>query len=276
MTTLPAWKQDAAGLALDASGNLYVADYGGNTIRKIATDGTVSAVAGGNPTNGLADGTGSAALFDMPWGIALNPLTGNFAVGDFGNKRLRIVTPAGVVTTLPGANSQPRAVAYDASGNLFYYNFSTTAIDKVTPSGVVSQFVTTSFEAFGIAIDPAGNLYLADNISRILKVTPAGVVTTLAGSATSGSADGKGTAASFKEPEAITYGANGFLYVYDKGNKRIREVALDGTVKTLAMTTNPISTIQYSVSLAFDASRKTFYLSVPGDHTIYKIAPVTP
>jgi sugar lactone lactonase YvrE len=236
------------GVAVDGSGNVYVADQNNHRIRKITPAGVVTTLAGSG-TAGATDATGAAAQFDSPSGVTVDS-AGNLYVGDTGNHRIRKITPAGVVTTLAGSTigasngtgaaaqfSSPFGVAVDAAGNVYVADQNNRRIRKVTAAGVVTtlagstqgfadgtgaaaQFDTPS----GVAVDDAGNVYVADTFNhRIRKITPAGVVTTLAGS-TLGSSDGTGAAAQFNNPYGVALDAAGNLYIADRSNHRIREI----------------------------------------------------
>jgi sugar lactone lactonase YvrE len=186
---------DPSDIAIDANGNLYVADQGFDRIRKITPAGMVSTLAGG--TNGSNDGTGSAAQFASPAGVACDA-QGNVYVADWLNHRIRKITPNGVVTTLAGSS---RGFA-DGAG--------TTAMFDVPQ---------------GVGCDGQGNVYVGDaGNNKIRKVTPNGVVTTYAGS-TSGFFDGEPTAAQFYGPYGVTV-YQGNLIVADFGNGRIRKIVL--------------------------------------------------
>src|SRR5438105_752819 len=170
-TTLPGSGNTARfnypwGVATDSSGNVYVADENNQTIRKITPAGVVTTLAGlaGNP--GSADGTGSAARFNGPRGVATDS-SGNVYVGDYGNHTIRKITPAGVVTTLAGLAGNPGSA--DGTGS-----------------------AARLFQPRGVATDSSGNVYVADSGNQtIRKIIPTGVVTTLAGLAGNpGSADG--------------------------------------------------------------------------------------
>jgi len=236
------------GIAIDASGNLYVADEGNNCIRKVTPYGKVTTLAGS--TQGYADGKGSAAQFYSPGGIAIDA-SGNLYVADGWNHRIRKVTPEGEVTTLAG-NTQghadgkgdaakfyfPYGIAINASGNLYVTDSRNNRIRKVTPKGEVSTLAGSSWgyadgkgsaarfrNPYGIAIDALGNLYVTDTYNyRIRKVTPDGVVTTLAGNGSRGYADGIGSDARFAIPTGIAIDASGSLYVADWGNNCIRKI----------------------------------------------------
>ena len=258
-----------SGIAVDASGNLYVTDYWNHRVRKVTPAGEVTSLAGSvlgfadGPSImfGHADGTGTAARFWNPVGITADA-SGNLYIADFWNHRIRKMTPEGVVTTLAGSGDEacsdgrgtaakfrnPHGIVADALGNLYVTDSGNHRIRKITPSGVVTTLAgsaggyidgtgsTAKFcNPYGIAIDAAGNLYVADRSNnRIRKVTPAGEVTTLASSGDYGYADGAGTEAKFAWPAGIAADASGNLYVADTFNNRIRKVTLAGEVTTLA------------------------------------------
>lgn len=196
------------GVAVDRAGNVYVADAGQhNQIRKIAPDGAQSVLAGSG--EGHADGTGAAASFNTPSGIALDA-GGNLIVADTGNHVIRKVSMAGVVTTLAGSG-----VAGFADG-----------------AGRQAQFNGP----LGVAADKAGNVYVADTYNdRIRKIAPDGSVSTLAGSLP-GLADGPAAAALFDTPTGIALDARGNLFVADTQHGAIRKLGIDGLVSTLAVT----------------------------------------
>jgi hypothetical protein len=253
-----------SGLATDTSGNLYVADFDANTIRKITPAGIVTTLAGSPDLNGSADGSGSAARFDQPFALATDSL-GNVYVSDQNNFTVRKITPAGVVTTIAGragvsgigdgaGNSAlfwfPVGISTDATGNVYVADGDlASTIRKVTPAGVVTTFAgsagltgsadglgsTASFAFLeGLAADSSGNLYVADWFNEtIRKVTPAGVVTTLAGSAASGAEDGSGSTARFFFPSGIAADRSGNLYV-PEANQTIRKITAAGVVTTFA------------------------------------------
>ncbi len=254
-----------AGVAVDTAGNVYVADTSNHTIRKITPAGVVTTLAGLAGSSGSANGTGSAARFDTPEGVAVDT-AGNVYVADTRNCTIRKITPAGVVTTLAGSAPKlgsadgtgsaarfyyPFGIAVDGSGNLYVADTYNSTLRKITAAGVVTTLAGTatltgstndtgSAARFnfpvGVGVDNGGNVYLADyGNHEIRKVTSGGVVTTLAGSAgVSGSVDGTGGAARFKNPFAVTVDNGGNVYVADYGNHTIRKVTSGGDVTTLA------------------------------------------
>lgn len=247
------------GVTLAPDGNFYVADSSNRTVDKVTPEGVVTTLAGSPETPGSNDGTGSEARFEDPSSIVATP-DGNLFVTD--KYAVRKVTPAGVVTTFAGAvddrgsvdgsGTEARflsfgAIAADSAGNLFVTDL--FAVRKITPAGVVTTFAGARPDSHdgvgaaagfvyphGITRDAAGNLYVSDSSAHtIRKVTPGGVVTTIAGSnGMAGSADGTGSAASFNGPRGLGVDGAGNLYVADTENDTIRKITPAGIVTTLA------------------------------------------
>jgi hypothetical protein len=252
------------GVATDGAGNVYVADSGNSTIRKITPTGVVTTLAGSAGVIGNADGTGAAARFSVPVGVATDD-AGDVYVADVGNDTIRKITPAGVVATLAGSAGVqgsadgtgaaarfmlPQGVATDGAGNVYVADLGNSTIRKVTAAGVVTTLAgsagvfgsadgigaAASFVApFGIAADGAGNVYVADVVNQtIRKITPAGLVATLAGLAgVPGSEDGTGEAARFRAPTGVAADDAGNVYVADRNNQTIRKITATGVVTTL-------------------------------------------
>ena len=245
-----------SGVTIDAGGSVYVVDQGNNRIRKVTKSGEVSTFAGsGIPGDG--DGNAATAQFRYPRGITKDGV-GNFYVTEF--SKIKKITSAGVVSTFVGGSSAGfsdgtgsaalfqglMGIVCDAFGNIYVADSGNNRIRKITSDGIVSTFAGSGVEGFadgasttaqfnaptGVAIDPDGNLYVTDSQGyRIRKITPTGLVSTLAGG-TSGSADGAGSTAQFYNPFSITIDSFGKLYVADIN--RIREISTDGVVTTLA------------------------------------------
>lgn len=176
-----------ADVDVDEQGNVYVADYWDDRIRKINPSGYVTTLAGG--TMGFADGPGAAAKFNSPYGVAVDS-HGNVYVADKENHKIRKITPNGYVSTVAG------------SGVLGFQDGLAATAKFSLPSGV--------------ALDEEGNIYVADSgNSRIRKITPSGYVITLAGSSTKGQQDGPGLYATFGAPRGITVDTEGTIYVTD-------------------------------------------------------------
>ena len=246
-------------IAVDTAGVLYVADFNNHRVRKVATNGEVSTLAGSS-IGGYLDGTGTGARFDNPAGIAVNS-AGTVYVADVYNHKIRQISPAGVVTTLAGGTggyangsgatarfNNPRGIAVDSTGTIYVADALNQRIRVITPSGTVSTLAGSGVAGYangtgsaaqfaypyGIAVDDAGVLYVADtNNHRIRKVTQAGVVTTMAGSGTAGDADGNGASAQFNAPYGIAVDDSGSVYVADTNNHRIRKISPSGEVTTI-------------------------------------------
>jgi uncharacterized protein YjdB len=237
------------GMTIDSAGNLYLADTGNYRIRKITSAGEVITFAGGSISN-IGDGTGEIARFHNPRGITIGS-DGNFYVADgMGPRAVRKITPAGEVTTVINVAQVPTCsggIVRDSAGNFYISATSAGVIIKITPANEITDFVgsrTVSGDTDGtgtaarfnhvmdIAIDSAGNLYAVDmGNNRIRKVTPAGVVTTFAGSSL-GTVDGTGTAAQFNGPSGITIDSAGNFYVFERAC--IRKITPSGVVTTIA------------------------------------------
>lgn len=243
-----------AGLAVDASGNLYVADQRNQTIRRITPAGQVSTVAGTPGHGGKQDGPGAGASFEMPTGLALHA-DGNLLIADAYNLLVREMTPAGQVSTVAsvpfGANDGRSAgqfvvggVAGDPAGAMYATNGVGTR--RIGPNGDVTiiegvdhvdgMFGTRLFAPRGITADKAGNVYVADLANRISKAAPGGALVALAGDGSIGNADGSPATASFNQPAALAVDAAGNVLVADTGSNSIRKVAPDGHVSTVAGT----------------------------------------
>jgi hypothetical protein len=285
-----------SGIAADALGNVYVVDSVKNTIRKISPGGVVTTLAGSSGVAGSANGTGTAATFSYPSAIAVDA-DGNVYVADTQNELIRKITPGGVVTTLAGGGvgsgvsggavngtgtaasfAGPVGVAVGISGNVYVVDRDNQSIRKITPGGVVTTLAgspgaygchngtgsSASFDGpFGIAVDSSENIYVADYGSNMIrKITPGGVVTTLAGSLGSktnsgwnnsesflgGFADGTGTQALFFQPYGVAADQSGNVYVADSGNNSIRKVSPRGEVTTLLGSSTVASTQSASKS----------------------------
>ncbi len=249
--------------ATDLSGNVYVADTTNSTIRKITPGAVVTTLAGTAGSFGSEDGIGAAARFQYPVGTATDA-SGNVYVADSGNDTIRKITPGGVVTTLAGTAGSsgsadgigaaarfntPAGIATDASGNVYVADTFNATVRKITPGGVVTTLAGTAGSSgsadgigaaarfrypAGTATDASGNVYVADpSDNTIRKITPGGVVTTLAGTAgSSGAVDGIGAAARFFGPISTATDASGNVYVADSWNSTIRKITPDGVVTT--------------------------------------------
>lgn len=289
--------------AFAPSGDMYVADYGNNSIRRVTAAGVVSIFAGSTTgASGSTEGLGTAARFYAPGGIAIDS-SGVMYVADQFNSRIRKIAVDGTVSTLAGSSTGyldhttgtsarfywPWGLAVDTSGNVYVADTYNNMIRKITPAGVVTTIAGTTTAGFangsgsaarfnypsGIAIGPDGILYVADqDNNRIRKVTTTGDVTTLAGSGTKGTVDGLSTTAQFASPHGIAVDVHGNVYVADEYSHSIRKIAPDGSVYTIAGSTQgfqdgPSETARFSQPLGLaTSSNGSLYVVERGNHRI--------
>ncbi|RZK33625.1 MAG: hypothetical protein EOO57_12805 [Hymenobacter sp.] len=214
------------GIAAAADGVVYVTDEEANTIRKITPSGTVTTLAGSAAAKGSADGTGGAARFYHPVGLAVAK-NGDLYVADADNHTIRKITPAGIVTTVAGTAGQQ-----GPAGQVTTWAGVAGSKGSADGPGAQARFLRPA----GIAVDAAGVVYIADNGNHtVRKISPEGLVTTLAGVAgKKGSVDGTGPEARFDVPNGIAVGSDGRVYIADYLNSVIRQIAPQGAVATLA------------------------------------------
>ena len=256
--------QELAGISVGPDDSIFVADSGNNRIRRVATDGSVSTVAG-DGTAGYADGPGASARFNAPQGVAVDA-SGMVYVADTGNNRIRRIAVDGTVSTVAGDGiagfqdgagaqarfSAPRGIALDNQGNAYVADTGNSAVRSVTPSGNVSTVAgdgtpgssdspNARFNGLvGIAVDGTTLfVYVADaGNHRIRKLTPSGTTITLVG-VDRGFADGSPSQARFADPSGIAVDAAGKLVVADATNSLIRFVdpGLAASGSSLAVST---------------------------------------
>lgn len=255
---------DPHGMVCDGAGNIYVADRGNYCIRKVTPAGVVTTIAGNPGVQGFTNSTGAGATFNHPSGICRNS-AGTFYIADAFNHCVRKMTSAYVVTTFAGSGTY----------------------GSVDGTGTAARF----YQPHDIACDANDNLFVSDTLNnRIRKITPAGVVTTLAGSGTAAFADGVGTAASFNRPYGICVDGNGNVYVADSLNNRIRRITPGGVVTTVAGSTagnvngtqtayldgsGTVARLSGPRGLAIDASG-TLYVGDLNNFLVRKIVPSSP
>jgi sugar lactone lactonase YvrE len=268
-------------IAIDSTGNLYIADSANNCIRKVAPDGVITTIAG-NGTRGYSGDGGPAvsARLSFPDGVAVNS-TGNLYIADSMNHLIRKVTPDGVITTVAGKGSSdlpslvdggfggdggpavsaqlndPCDVAVDSTGNLYIADSTNRRIRKVSPDGVITTLAGNGTQGYsgdggpavsaqlnvpdGVAVDTEGNLYIADLFNNcIRKVTPDGVITTVTGNRVRGyRGDGSPAAsAQLNDPCDVAVDSTGNLYIADSMNHRIRKVTPDGMITAIVAVTS--------------------------------------
>lgn len=237
--------------AVDAAGNIIVADRDNHCIRKITPDGTVSTIAG-DGTAGYADGDKSTARFNQPLDVAVDA-AGNIYVADNLNHRIRKISPAGQVSTVAGdgtaafANGigaaakfkNPSGLVLDKDGNILVADRLNHRIRKISPAGEVTTPAgdgTTGFkdgdagaarfaDPYGIDVDRKGNIIIADLTNNKVRKLAGAIVSTIAG-AGKGFQDGSGAVAQLNQPTDVCTDADGNIYVADLGNNCIRKISL--------------------------------------------------
>ncbi len=284
------------GMAIDPSGNLYVTDRSNNTIRKVTPAGVVTTLAGQAYNPGSADGTGSAARFNGPTGIAWTP-AGDLVVVDYANQTLRRVTTAGVVTTLaggPGLSGQldgagsaarfkyPWGVVAHPDGFFYVADTFNQTIRKVSSAGQVTTLAGSATGLSGLAdgtggaarfsyphylaVDGAGDLWVSDLSHRVRKVTTAGVVTSPVGVGGGGTANGSFATASFLGPQGLAFLPSGVLVVADEGNASVRAIDFARSeVSTVAGAPAQASTVDGLGDLARFAGPNAVVLDEAGE-----------
>jgi sugar lactone lactonase YvrE len=285
------------GVATDLQGNVFASIDGDGYIVKISKAGVLSTFAGSKGNFGCEAGTGTSATFTNPYAICADA-QGNIYVADFLCDGIKKITPDGVSTKLCSSDITnniiiaPQAIAIDGQGNLYSADeLGEDGITKTSPGGVVTRIAgaiyvngyvdgpvaSAEFEGpSGICVDGNGIIYLAD-AHRIRKIAN-GSVSTVAGNAAVGYADGKGSAATFGGAMGLCMGPDGNIYIADVYNNMIRRMTPDGTVSTVSGTGdagfkdgNPL-TAQFNQpsNLCFD-SNGNLYVADYGNALVRKI-----
>ncbi len=250
-----------AGIAVDAAGNLYVADGGIHSIRRVTPTGAVTTIAGLSGTSGAVDGTGSAARFNSPQGLVIDAAE-NLYIADRSNHVIRKISPQGAVTVFAGRFGAsgstngaattarfnlPAGLAIDRTGNLYVGDSGNRLIRKITPDGTVSTAAGTAGQSgttdgaanaakfgsqlYGVAWDPDGSLYIGDTENHLVrKISPTGAVSSLGGlGGTAGATDGPTGETRFNQPRGLIPDGNGGLLVADYGNSTLRRLLVATT-----------------------------------------------
>ena len=252
-------------LVVDGGGNLYIADWGNDRIRKVNTEGIISTIAGNGKERFEGDGgPATSASLNGPRGVAVDP-AGNVYIADRGNSRIRKVDTVGLISTIAGngtsgfsgdgglataASFDAWSLAVDVSGNLYITDARNHRVRKVNTAGIISTVAGDGGDIFGgdggpatatsvlpvdIFVDPGGNLYLADASYRVRKVNGDGIITTIACNGTSGfTGDGGPATAASCVPYRVARDSAGNLYVADGSSRRIRKVSAAGIITTVA------------------------------------------
>lgn len=264
------------GVAVDASGNVYIADNSNNRIRKVNTSGIITTVAGIGGASGFTGdgGAATAAKLANPWGLTLDK-NGNIYFSDSQNHRIRKINTSGIISTIAGIGSNgfsgdgsaatsamlnlPCGVAIDTIGNVYIADRNNRRVRKVDVTGIITTFAGTGVTGYsgdggaatsaqlsshyGIGIDEAGNIYIGDtNNGCVRKVNTAGIISTMAGIGTLGySGDGGlATNAQLNMPTGIAFDYYGNAFIADLNNDRIRKVTCVSPTVIINSTKNSV------------------------------------
>jgi hypothetical protein len=262
-----------AGVAVDAAGDFFVADYGNHRVRKVDASGVITTVAGTGVAGSKGDGgPATSARLDTPTDVVVDG-TGNVFIADFGNHKVRKVSPSGTISTVAGTGvagssgdggqataaklTSPAGLDLDPAGSLLIADYGANRVRKVDASGVITTVAGTgvagatgatgdggpavgaALNAPGDVVGHAGSVYVADSHSnRVRKVDSSGVITTVAGTGVAGYSGDGGPAASaqLNDPVGIAVDAGGNLFVAELGSSVIRKVDPSGTITSVAGT----------------------------------------
>lgn len=256
------------GVTEDIYGNLYIAEYNGQRVRKVTPTGTITTLAG-NGTQGYSGDGGPATSAELngPYRVTVDN-AGNVYIPDSGNSRVRKVSANGTITTIAGNGNSaysgdgglataasleyPEAIAFDSVGNYYIADEEANVIRKVTPGGTITTAVGTGVATYtgdngpatsatldgpvGVQVDAAGDLYISDQLNNVIRKVTNGIITTVAGNGLFGfSGDGgPATKAELGYPASIGLDAAGNLYIPDINNYRIRVLLTNGTITSVA------------------------------------------
>jgi uncharacterized protein (TIGR03437 family) len=267
-------------VAIDGSGDLFIADSGNCVVRKVTTDGTITTVAGSSRIDNFGfsgdGGPATNALLAEPSSVAVDEI-GNLFIADTQNNRIRKVSQNGIITTVAGNGfgaysgdhgpatkaslNYPSGIAVDRSGNLFITDYANNSVRKVSNDGIITTVAGNGSQGFSgdggpatsaqlflpraVAVDENGNLFISDTVNaRVRKVSLDGIITTVAGN---GAVDysgegGLATSSSIHGPAGLAVDSNGNLFVAETLPFRIHKVSSSGIITTIAGT--PGSNIQ--------------------------------
>jgi uncharacterized protein (TIGR03437 family) len=248
------------GIAFDSNGNMYIADGANNVVRKVS-NGNITTFAGNNTAGYTGDkGIATSAELNNPTGVAVDN-AGNVYIADSANNVIRMVNPSGTITTFAGDNvagfqgdggpanqaelNFPTAVAVDSKNNLYICDTNNSAIREVV-SGTINTITLTQaylMNPEGVAVDSSGNIFVADTGNERIVEFTAGVYNffVIAGTGVPGFSGDGGPAlnAELQDAKGVAVDAQGYIYIADTINSRIRKVGLDGVITTIAGTGRP-------------------------------------
>lgn len=268
------------GVAVDSSGNVYIADTANSRVRKLS-GGTITTVAGnGTPGYGGDGGAATSAMLNSPAGLAVDS-KGNLYIADSNNSAIRMVTPGGTITTVAGNGRQgysgdngaavtaqlnyPLGVAVDAAGNL-YITDQLNKVVRLVSNGIISTIAGNGLPGYsgdggpaqnaqigipyGIAVDAGGGIYVSDGSSVVRKFFLGGPIVTIAGNGTAGYSGDGGTAISamLNQPSGVAADAQGHVYIADTGNNAVRQLQFNGTGIQISAVTNGASNLTGAIS----------------------------
>jgi uncharacterized protein (TIGR03437 family) len=270
------------GLAVDAAGNLYIADTENHRVRKVAGNGTISTVAGtGTAGFGGDGGAAGSAQLNLPYAVATDA-AGNLYIAEFGGNRVRKVAANGNISTLAGNGitgfagdggqatsarlNGPRGVAVDSAGNVYIADTANNRVRQVAPGGVITTVAGTGSSGVSgdgglalnalvgnpvaVATDSVGNVYIADGSARVRKLFLSGLITTIAGAGTLGYSGDGGSApnALLHGPSALAVNAAGSVWVADSSNNAVRLLQFSGGGTAVSAVTSGASNLNGPVA----------------------------
>ena len=291
------------GVTVNNAGEVFVADFLNHQIRRIDSDNFVTTFAGSGLPGSL-DGIGLSAQFNSPSDVIADA-AGNIFVTDFNGHRIRMITPAGVVSTIAGSGTpglvdgngvfaqfnNPTGIAVDDAGNLYIADSGNHAIRKISPSGQVTTIggngtpgymdgsgVTLFNTPRGVSLDLAGNVVIADqNNNRIRSITPSGTASTITGDGISGLIDGPTSSARVSGPNGIIVSPEGSIIFADAGNHAIRSI-MGTEVSTIAGDGTPGSQNGLGMAARFFSPKGVsldlagnIYVGDQGNHSVRRI-----